>query len=816
MKQMHHRFVIFVLGLLCCFPARAQNSLLLQAEWNQRFPLEKIYFHLDRSDYQAGDTVWFKAYLSHEQLPDTLSTVLYTQLWTSTGKMVSEQVWPILFGTSHGQFELFDSLVAGEYMIKAWTAQLLNLSPQGAYQKYFGVRAKMKSTGKASVAVIEKSDLSSATAITNDPPKVRFFPEGGNLVEGVVNTVAFEALQGLQMPLTGQGWLKDETGTIVSKFTASFNGRGLLEWTPEKGKCYFVEFADDSTRTRIAIPAAIPQGIAMTILPQGQDWYFELRQGASDPVFQPAYMVGLLGNEVVFTTTLTGNKKKWQGVLKTAKLRSGILQVTIFNKEEIPLAERLCFVNNKEYQTTVQLLTDTISFEPKARNHFRLSIADTIKASLSVSVTDATLEETVTANDNIISTLLLTADCLDRIIRAPSYLDESATNAPEELDLLLMTRGWRRFNWSKVSSVIQQSVPNKDPGYITLEGVAYMKGTRKPFANKDLFVIMGSMAKGQNTFITKTNEKGQFSIDSMLFQGTVRFYFMEPRGKKSQYIDIELKKDTVTFLPHLPVEPWSVSSSATSSLSVGYNSKEVAMAEGDMLEEVTLEVQKKSPEQIVDERYSSGLFSGFATRTLDLVSSDQMITEATIFDYLIARVPGLSFTANGPEYVLYYRQGPSASSLGPIPMTVFLNEVETDPSLIAAIPPNEIALVKVFGTFAGAFGNGAGGAMAIYTKKGADMNKSVARGDMVTYRGFTLRREFYAPDYGALQGSFVKNDKRKTLAWRPNILINNSNPLVPISFYNNDGAKAFRVRAEGMTVDGKFIFLDQIIRNNKP
>ena len=813
---MYHRYVIFVLGLLSCFTVRAQNSLQLLTEWKQRYPSEKIYFHLDRSNYQAGDTVWFKAYLSYDQLPDTLSTVLYTQLWNSSGKMVSEQVWPILFGTSHGQFELSDSTVAGEYMIKAWTAQLLNLSPQGAYRKYFGVRATLKSLSKTSVTAIEKSNFPTAPPLTKEPPIVRFFPEGGNLVEGVVNTVAFEALQGLQKPLTGQGCLKDETGMVVSKFTASRNGRGLLEWTPEKGKSYFVEFAGDSTASRFAIPSAISQGIAMTLLPQGQDWFFELRQGTSDPLFQPAYMVGLLGNEVVFTTALSGNKKKWQGVLKTAKLRSGILQITIFNKDEMPLAERLCFVNNKEYQTSVQLLTDTISFEPKARNYFRLSIADTIKGSLSVSVTDATYEDTVTAHDNIISTLLLTADCLERINHAGNYFDESVADASEELDLLLMTRGWRRFNWTKDSPAIQRGASHKDPGYITLEGVAYMKGTKKPFANKDLFVIMGSMARGQNTFITKTNEKGQFSIDSLLFQGTVRFYFMEPRGKKSQYIDIALAKDTVTILPHTSREGWVVDASEVNVVSTAYDASAVAMAEGDLLEEVTLEVRKKSPEQVVDERYSSGLFSGFATRTLDLVSSDQVITEPTIFDYLIARVPGLSFTANGPEYVLYYRQGPSASSLGPIPMTVFLNEVETDPSLIAAIPPNEIALVKVFGTFAGAFGNGAGGAMAIYTKKGADLTKSVARGDMVTYRGFTIRREFYAPDYSALHGSFLKNDKRKTLAWRPNVLINNSNPSVPISFYNNDTAKAFRVRAEGMTIDGKFIFMDQIIRVNKP
>jgi hypothetical protein len=634
-------------------------------------------------------------------------------------------------------------------------------------------------------------------------------------VEGVVNTVAFEAMKNSLQPLTGAGWLKDEAGLVVQKITASVNGRGLLEWTPEPGKKYFLEWETDSSRSRIPLPVAAKNGVAMTLLPQGQNWYFELRQGASDPLFQPAYMVGLMGQEIVFKTALSGNKKRWQGELNTRELRSGVLQITLFNKDDMPLAERLCFVNNKEYHTAINLLEDTISFGAKGYNHFRLSLPDTVVGSLSVAVTDATYERESFYSDNILSSFLLTDGWTERIPAVYSYLDESNPNAAEELDLLLMTRGWRRFHWSALSSSEVQKPLQKDPGYITLEGVVLLKGTQKPFANKELLVIMGSVAKGQNTFITTTNEKGRFKVDSLLFQGTVRFYFMEPRGKKSQYIDVDLVRDTIAVLPNTLVNAWQEGEVEVMSVSLGYDAKEVAMAEGDLLEEVTLEVRKKSPEQLVDERYSSGLFSGFATRTLDLVSNDQLITEPTIFDYLVARVPGLSFTANGPEYVLYYRQGPSASSLGPIPMTVFLNEVETDPSVIAAIPPNEIALVKVFGTFAGAFGNGAGGAMAIYTKKGSDMNKSVARGDVVSYRGFTIRREFYSPDYRMAQGQFLKYDKRKTLLWKPNIFVNTINPSIPINFCNNDEARVFRVRVEGMTLDGKLIHLNQLIRSPK-
>lgn len=813
---MHHRFVIFVLLLLSSLSVLAQTGLSSLENWKKQYPLEKIYFHLDRQEYHGGDTVWFKAYLSHDNLPDTLSTLLFTQVWTSQGKMISEQVWPILFGTSNGQFELPDSAHAGEYLIKAWTSLMVNHTPPNAYQKYFRVHPNRKFSvdRNPSQSNITENYLVVPPAAT--PPIVRFFPEGGNLVEGVVNTVAFEAMRDFLRPVLGTGLLKDEDGVVLQKFTASTKGRGLLEWTPEAGKKYYIELAEDSSRSQIMLPVASKNGLAMTLLPQGQNFYFELRQGDSDPVFQPAYMVGLMGQEIVFKTTLTSNRKRWQGELNTSELRSGILQITIFNKDEIPLAERLCFVNNKEYRLPINMLEDTISFGAKAANHFRLVLPDTVVGSLSVAVTDATRDKQIFYTDNIINSLLLTDGWTERVPDVFSYLEESNPNAPEELDLLLMTRGWRRYHWSLHSSSAAKKPLQKDPGYISLEGVALLKGTRKPFANKELLVIMGSVAKGQNTFITTTNEIGQFKIDSLLFQGTVRFYFMEPRGKKSQYIEIALTKDTITVPPTNSLANWKEVVLEFKNYSLGYDAKQVERAEGNLLEEVTLEAKRKTPEQIVDERYASGLFSGFATRTLDLVSNEQLITEPTIFDYLVARVPGLSFTADGPDYILYYRQGPSASSLGPIPMTVFLNEVETDPSVIAVIPPNEIALVKVFSTFAGAFGNGAGGAMAIYTKKGSDMSKSVARGDVASYRGFTIRREFYSPDYRSLQASFLKYDNRKTLLWKPNIFVNNINPHIPIRFFNNDEATIFRVRVEGMTLDGKLIYWDQLIRSRKP
>ncbi|HEY5123580.1 MAG TPA: hypothetical protein VIK14_07580, partial [Ignavibacteria bacterium] len=56
---------------------------------NQAPPGEKVCLHTDRNSYMHGDTVWFKAYswYGYEQVPDTISGILYVDLINHEGKI---------------------------------------------------------------------------------------------------------------------------------------------------------------------------------------------------------------------------------------------------------------------------------------------------------------------------------------------------------------------------------------------------------------------------------------------------------------------------------------------------------------------------------------------------------------------------------------------------------------------------------------------------------------------------------------------------------------------------------------------------------
>jgi hypothetical protein len=398
-----------------------------------------------------------------------------------------------------------------------------------------------------------------------------------------------------------------------------------------------------------------------------------------------------------------------------------------------------------------------------------------------------------------------------------------------------MTNGWIRFKWQQL---LNDSIPSsqyKDPAFVTLSGRVNFQGTKKPYADKDL--LMYIVSDSINTMqLIKTDANGSFNVDSLIFFGKARVLFSDAKEKKRNLISVYPAADSLNRsfpLPRLKDEElllqnmFSKSNEAiTKKLTEEY--KALIKANGNTLSEIVLKSSKKTPLEEVNEKYTSGHFSSSALQTIDLVNSDDAMTYHDIFDYLRSRVPGLqiilpdyesspkpllNFEEPGASYKIFFRQNqnPTVSDLGQIPMTLYLNEVEIGSGVIASIPANRIALIKVFSSLVGTTGGGAGGALAIYTKKIDDIANSIPRSDLITTTGFSVIKEFYSPDYAVPQKKHTSPDQRITLYWKPDVFVNGKNVTVPIRFFNNDRSRNFKVVIEGMTTDGKLLMIEKII-----
>ncbi len=805
---MKRKLNVVFFTLFVCTIGRAQQPEMLLGNWSSKSPIEKAYLHFDRENYIAGETVWFKAYLYSDYLPDTISTTLYVELLNDSSVIVSRKILPVLLGNTNGQLELPDSLKTGYYFIRAYSPSMLRLPPGQAgedlgfiFQQNIFVFGKKKNSD--AVAMQEQKAL-----------RLEFFPEGGNFITGLINTVAFKATNGNGLPVQVSGNIKNEKDEVLAVFSTYRDGMGMFDLTPLSNEKYYAVFNDDATTHKYYLPAQTDKGVVFKVISTGSNKYFEILQQTDNPSFNAVYMVGQMQHHVVFRQSFSPGKENITGTIDVSHLNSGILQITVFNKDNIPLSERLTFVDNGEYLQKAELITDTINFSEKGKNTFHVSLKDTVLGFFSVAVTDPEYNLHSTRQQNIISTLLLTADLKGYIHNPAYYFSGNNDSVQNSLDLVMMVNGWRRFRWINLLNNKLPAAVYKNPGYIIIDGHLYLKGTKKPFADKPFVIFVYSPDSSRIIRMLSTDNQGYFSVDSLLFFDRSRLLFKDIRGKKSDLLQVKLSNDSLARKILLPVlneqnfeENFFPEESRKKKLAFDYAA--ILKAEGTLLAGITVKAKKKNPLQELEEKYASGLFSGFSERTIDLVNTSDIITQENIIEYLSYKVPGLNVSRDGLDYYIYYRQIASLSSMGLIPMTLYLDEIETDASFVSSIPASQVAMVKVYNSFVGTVGNGAGGVLAIYTKKGTDLDNAASITDMVRYQGYSVIKEFYSPDYAVDTVALKKQDNRITLLWTPQIIVSSVNGNIPVTFYNNDRTKEFKIVVEGMTIDGKMLMIEK-------
>ncbi len=789
MKKILSLFFFSFLFSSFLFAQPIENKLSVWAKSN---PVEKLYLHLDRENYLAGQSIWFKAYFISELIPSNYSTTLYVELLNAESAVVLRGIFPVSYGTTYGQLDLPEDFVTGTYLLRAYSPIMLN-------QPGFNFYKRVAIFGK------ERARAGKNNNRQEEGPDIRFFPESGNLVRGILNTVAFKATDHDGMPLNLEGEIRNEQGELITEFKSAHDGMGQFALVPQTGR-YFA--AVKGINKEFPLPEQVAEGIILTVRNSPRGKQFRIVRNSNNTAFKPAYIIGQMENEILFKQPLNGEKTEISGLIPTDNLFSGVMQLTIFNKDDMPLAERLTFIDNKEYLLNGVFKADTLNTEPRKRNRFSIELKDTIIGYFSVSVTDAEYESAARPQ-NIYSWLLLNSDIKGYIHNSAYYFGSDASSVANTLDLVMMTNGWTRFKWTDVT---QNKLPQplyKDPGYISLSGTIYIEGRKKTLANKDIIVMRSmadtSLGRGSLPMLLQTDSLGRFRKDTMIFFDNNKILFSEVRGNKSKYISVKLDADSLNR--KYPIAPLTYPYDS-SAIQTNRNQMETAYtdylrAEGKMLETVTVRARQKSEIEKLEEEYTSGLFSGgINDRTYDLRNENY---SGDIFQYLQGRIPGLSVSGSAGEYNINYRGG----GLGGSNVTLFLDEVPTDAVMIESIPVYQIAMIKLMPSTVATPGGGT--ALAIYTKKGPDLNAVLeSPTDIVTYRGYTISKEFYSPDYDR-QPSNEKADNRLTLNWDPQIFIADVNPTIPIIFYNNDRTKRFKIVVEGITSTGKMLMIEKWI-----
>lgn len=123
-----------------------QVILLILCHYNclGQFEKEQVYLHLDKYECWAGDSIYFRAYVNNRGMRSSLSTNLHVDLWTENGLLRYRGLFPIFSGISVGNIRVPDSLLTGNYILRAFTTQQTNFDTSNFFMVPLAVYNKDK------------------------------------------------------------------------------------------------------------------------------------------------------------------------------------------------------------------------------------------------------------------------------------------------------------------------------------------------------------------------------------------------------------------------------------------------------------------------------------------------------------------------------------------------------------------------------------------------------------------------------------------------------------------------------------------------
>ncbi len=816
-RQMYASFIVCL--LLFTGAATAQNVDSLLTNWRAASPQEKIYVHFDKYYYNPGETIWFKAYIFSGLEPSLASRNFYAELIDESGSVVNRRSSPVVESSSAGSFDLAASLNKNVLFFRAYTVSMLNGDTDFLYVKPIRIIIPSKpATAKAGTPA-GGSTAQQAALPANRLAIFRLLPEGGGLVAGLPGIVAFNATDANGLPVAVKGYIRSAGGNKLLDFSSVHDGMGSFSFQPEAGQAYTAVWtAAGGKEQTMPLPEIKPQGISLQVMDAENGKKFVIQRSDNVPDDDKVVRIMAFMNQHLVYSARANlvDKSATSGMLPTRLLPSGILQVTVFDKNYTPLAERVTFVNNHEYEFDADAWVPVTNTAKRGLNKGEVMISDSMGANLSLSVTDADLNVPSQYEDNIISHLLLSGDLRGKIADPYYYFFNTSDSAGIYLDLVMLTHGWRRYDWTDLLAGKLPLNPKKESNYLSINAHIVGMDAVKIAGGTTLNGILQTKDSNSMFLVLPVDRNGNASTTGLVFYDDAKLYFQfsdkkRAFDKSSLVVSNGLWKGYQLVAMNDDDRKNMISpDTAILAKNIRNSSDEMKTAvlrarkeKEQVLKEVIVTGKTKSNEQKLDEKYASGLFSGGDSRNFDVANDPFAASSISVFQYLQGKVAGLQISMNGGTPSLSWRGGKPV---------FYLDEVPTDADMISTLNMNDVAYIKVFSpSSANAFSTSGGGAIAVYTKKGGDATSTAKGLDFTRIEGYAPFKQFYSPDYATAAPNADLPDLRPTLYWNPFILLNKDNRHFKYQFYNNDVTRRFRIVLEGFNEDGKLVHIEKIV-----
>ena len=649
----------------------------------------------------------------------------------------------------------------------------------------------------------------------DDDFSVSFMPEGGNLIEGIAQIVAFKAVGTDGLSVEVEGKIVDRAGNDVCNISSQHNGMGRFILNSKPGEQYSAILKNNSGRKRtFKLPPVQPSGCVIYLQVTKERVLMKVSTTKDLPINRYAAIVQSRG---MLSFTIDDLSKIIQ--IPTNQLRSGVAQISIVDKESLAVvAERLFFVRGKV--ATASLSTNVNAFKQRQKIDVNINTCNSAEAAVAsdmiVSVTDMGVIKPNENSDNILSYMLLNSD-LRGHIENPTYYFEDDDNAhTSHLDLVMLTNGWRRYNTANVLARHKPTLKYRVEELQSIEGGVF--GSIGKARNPSVMIFRnGSDYQG----IHPLNKSNRFHITGIDSPDTTR-YFIQALNRDGGSTRVRVRIDPLIYplAPTLAREIHRKKPFSSIPDEFLYRAKQNYYEDGGTpvidIEEVVITARR-----IENYEYSSSLndfntIDGDMTRFVSIFDALQRFRELEVVGTDV-RVRKRQSPFTQPVELKQNSDGTLDIADGAVEEAettpdVYVNGQQMDINIIDAYPMSEVVSVSYLNrndAMAAGISSENGAIIMQVRDINARQNYIINSLAEVIVPGYAPQVTFYNPDYSVTNDK-SKRDNRTTLAWQP-LLKSNEQGNASFSFWSSDSENNYRIVVEGITSQGELFYKEFIL-----
>ncbi|MCQ2065845.1 MAG: carboxypeptidase-like regulatory domain-containing protein [Bacteroidaceae bacterium] len=805
---------------------------------------EKVYLQFDNTSYYTGETIWFKAFVMNAaDNRRTESKVLYVDLVAPGGEVLKQQKLKIEAGQADGSFSLYDAATAharqlrgvlpypsGFYEIRAYTAYMLNFSNDIVFSRVLPVFEKPEKEGNyygGQPIIRESADKDEYQALSRKMPKpvkgidVTFYPEGGQLLAGVPNRVAFKVMGSNGLGINVNGMLNDSL-----PLTCLHDGMGSIEFTPTARR-NSAQFTFDGKRYSFSLPDAVHDGYLLkSDAHDGTLTATVLAAGAA-----PADTLGITltcRGELMDFKTVSVTSAPATVEFRTEGIPEGVSCLTLFDRNGTVIATRHLYLKGRHASPSVTLTWDKAQYAPYELMTLGLDLKDgagfPFRDRFCLSVRDGGCPGPAVETD-IRSSLLLSSDLRGLVYRPEYYFESDDEQHTAALDLLMLVQGWEKYDWSIRAGTKDFNEVHRLERNLTLNGWVMRHFTDDPVADDSIGMALEPtderLIQGLQC---RTDSNGYFSFDLKDFYNTARLTLVVKPGKRNQLLKTErivLERSMNPDLRHYTIADIGLKwpgkqAGRTDSIRTIYpnvirEDLGILLPEADILESNPFTDKftfkafnvRKDAQAVMDRgEYTTDVMGYLLEKGLYAKLQSALLKENTqisVFWY-VHDSQGFLHDKAEPEKPLLADVPQDLTeiiSINVFDRPMYMSDIlELFPMYRKSLdrrilmPPLEdgkryyVVDVHVRDSF-----------RQYESREGYDLSRRET-----TMQGYSQPYEFYSPQYpdGPVTGDI---DYRRTLYWNPNV-ITDEDGHAQVQFYNNSYSESVRATGAGITAGG--------------